>query len=309
MSEFFRLLWGTVLLRPYVFAFLACYIVAGWKHIGWKRTLVFIPLGYALAWCSEFSSIHWGFPYGDYHYIQSTAGRELWVFGVPFMDSLSYVFLSYCSYSVALFIMSPVAVSSGKVMIFETSRISRSWETLLLGAFLFVLLDIVIDPVALLGERWFLGKIYGYRHPGFYFGIPLSNFGGWFLVGAVMIGALQFLDRITGLSVSGVSNRGASSRLRLLGPVLYFSVLLFNIAVTFRIGEYLLGLVDLVILTSFSVPLAFFTIYKTKHATPEYITAFIREFRNFDVTRSIALDSNSPRDPVQAVAGGAEKSG
>jgi len=274
MSEFFRLFWGTILLRPYVFAFLACYIVAGCKHIGWKRTLVFIFAGYGLAWISEFSSIHWGFPYGDYHYIQSTAGRELWVFGVPFMDSLSYVFLSYCSYSVALFIMSPICVSSGKLTIFESHRIRRSVEALLLGAFLFMLLDIVIDPVALLGERWFLGKIYGYRHPGFYFGIPMSNFGGWFLVGAVMTGALQFLDRIAILDVASASKRDCSSRWRLLGPLLYFSVLIFNIAVTFRIGEYLLGLVDLVIIFSVVVPLVFFTLYKARHTTPEYAAAF-----------------------------------
>ena len=45
MHELLRLLWGTILLRPYVFTFLAVYLVAGWQHIGWKRTLAYIPLG------------------------------------------------------------------------------------------------------------------------------------------------------------------------------------------------------------------------------------------------------------------------
>jgi len=53
MHEPMRLLWGTILLRPYVFAFLAVYVVAGWRHIGWKTTLVYIPVAYALAWLSE----------------------------------------------------------------------------------------------------------------------------------------------------------------------------------------------------------------------------------------------------------------
>ena len=69
-----RLFWGTVVLRPYVFAFLAIYLAAAATHLGWRRTLLFLPLGYSLAWLSEYSSIHWGFPYGDYFYIPSTAG-------------------------------------------------------------------------------------------------------------------------------------------------------------------------------------------------------------------------------------------
>jgi len=272
MYEPLRLFWGTVLLRPYVFAFLAAYIVAGWRHVGWKKTLVYIPVGYTLAWISEFSSIHWGFPYGDYFYIQSTAQRELWVFGVPFMDSLSYVFLSYCSYSLAVFLMTPLAHRSGKLIVLETPRIRRSWQTLILGAFFFVLLDVVIDPVALLGERWFLGKIYGYRYDGFYFGIPMSNFGGWLLVGAVLTASLQALDRISALDSK---LPGPSSWMRLLGPVLYFSVLIFNIAVTFSIGEVLLGLVDLILLSVLLVPTVFFTIHKNSSVSREAVDGYL----------------------------------
>ena len=272
MYEPLRLFWGTVLLRPYVFAFLAAFIVAGWWHVGWKKTLLYIPVGYTLAWISEFSSIHWGFPYGDYFYIQSTAQRELWVFGVPFMDSLSYVFLSYCSYSLAVFLMTPLAHRSGKLIMFETPRIRRSWQTLILGAFFFVLLDVVIDPVALLGERWFLGKIYGYRYEGFYFGIPMSNFGGWLLVGAVLTASLQALDRISILD-SKPPNR--SSWMRLLGPALYFSVLIFNIVITFSIGAMLLGLVDLILLSALLVPMVFFTIHKNSNVSSETVDGYL----------------------------------
>lgn len=275
MPELTKLFWGTVLLRPYVFTFLACYIVAAWAHIGWKRMVVYIPVGYALAWLSEFCSIHWGFPYGDYFYIHGTAGRELWIFGVPFMDSLSYVFLSYCSYSLALFLMSPIVLHHRNLLVLETSRERRSWQVLILGAFLFVMLDIVIDPVALLGDRWFLGKIYGYRHPGYYFGIPMSNFGGWFVVGIILVGALQTLDRVCSLSVTAPSALERVPFIRLLGPILYFSVLLFNIAITFRIGQNLLGTVDMVILTSLLVFLFFFTSYKKAHTPVQYIRTLL----------------------------------
>ncbi len=68
-----------------------------------------------------------------------------------------------------------------------------SWRPLILGAVLMVTLDIVIDPLALRGYRWFLGQIYGYPEPGVYFGVTLSNFGGWFLVALGLIRVLQLL--------------------------------------------------------------------------------------------------------------------
>ena len=115
-------------------------IVAGWRHLGCKKTLLYIPVGYALAWVSEFSSIHWGFPYGDYFYIQSTDSKELWVSGGP-VHGLPLLRLSfYCSYSLAVFLMSPLALRSGNLITLETSRIRRSLSTLFLGAFFFVFL-------------------------------------------------------------------------------------------------------------------------------------------------------------------------
>ena len=310
MYELLRLLWGTILLRPYVFVFFAVYLVAGWRHIGWKRTLAFIPLGYAFAWISEFSSIHWGFPYGDYFYIQNTAHRELWVFGVPFMDSLSYVFLSYCSYSLAVFLMSPVTLWSGNLITLETSRIRRSWQTLILGAFLFVLLDIVIDPVALQGERWFLGRIYGYRHEGFYFGIPISNFGGWLFTGVVLTGALQALERMPSLDSKLHLSAGRSSWMRLLGPALYFSVLLFNIAVTFYIGEMLLGLVDLLLLSVLLVPIIFFTFYKNSNISDEAVYVYLsRHSSTSGDSRSLPLDLDLTRNLAQQRGWNPQKSG
>ncbi len=278
MFDFCRLFLGTIALRPYVFAFLAIYLAAAATHLGWRRTLLFLPVGYGLAWLSEYSSIHWGFPYGDYFYIPGTVGRELWVLGVPFMDSLSYVFLSYCSYAMALFILSPVLFSRKQVIILETRRLRRSLQTLLLGAFLFVLLDIVIDPVALRGDRWFLGQIYGYRQNGLYFGIPMSNFGGWLLVGLAMIGVLQAMDTVPALEPKKPSALTEIPGIGLLGPLLYLCILVFNLAVTFWIGEHFLGIVGCAILFFPSLLILFFTLYKHAHLSPSLIAQHCRDF-------------------------------
>jgi len=143
----------------------------------------------------------------------------------------------------AVFLLSPVRFGRLNLFIFETRRIRRSWQTLTLGAFLFVLLDIIIDPVALQGSRWFLGQIYGYRSPGLYFGIPMSNFGGWLLVGLFLVGVLQFLSTRDRLEPKGPSVLSRIRGIQGLGPILYASILAFNLTVTFWIGETLLGLV------------------------------------------------------------------
>src|SRR5436189_293148 len=113
---------GTLALRPYVFAFLALFLVAGFLDVGWRRTLVF--------------------------------------------------------------------------------------------------------GLAVRGDRWFLGRIFYYPDGGVYFGVPLSNFAGWTLVGATGVGLY--------LAIAG----GASAGRVWPGVALYYVVLGFNLAVTAWIGEW-----------------------------------------------------------------------
>jgi len=235
------LLLSTIALRPYVLIFLLVYIVGCTLHLGLKRTILFAIAGYLLAWLSELSSIHNGFPYGSYYYIEHTRGQEIWVLGVPLMDSISYIFLAYASYSLALLVMSPIQRSSWLIYVLETGNARNSKKTALLGALMLVYLDIIIDPVALQGNRWFLGQIYGYEVPGIYFGVPISNFIGWFVVGFLMIVVLQAID--ARLRQNGIVDYyGHKYPWRyVIGPMLYLGVLVFNLAVTFYISEYMLG--------------------------------------------------------------------
>ena len=114
---------------------------------------------------------------------------------------------------------------------------------------LFVLLDVIIDPVALRGSEWFLGQIYHYHKHGFYFGVPLSNFAGWMIVGFCIVYLFQSINRRFFLnSLPDKANVEKNIPCKdLFGPVLYFCVMLFNISVTFYIKEYLLGICGLII--------------------------------------------------------------
>ncbi|MDI6853807.1 MAG: carotenoid biosynthesis protein [Deltaproteobacteria bacterium] len=257
--DLLQLTWGTLILRPYVFIFLACYLALAILHLGLGRALAFLVLGYLVAWTVEFSSIHTGFPFGLYIYIPATEDRELWIAGVPFMDSLSYVFLAYAGFTMAL----PALGRSGQGGRFhpeDEKSLWNSWRVAVLGAVLTMTLDIVIDPVALRGYRWFLGQIYGYPEYGVYFGVPLTNFAGWFLVAFVLLILLQVLN--TRLPASGWWTRGRRrfAGQAFLGPALYLGILAFNLFMTFWIGEYTLGWVGVFIYAPFLTWLALKTL-------------------------------------------------
>lgn len=236
---------GTFIMRPYVFLFFGAFLLACVPHVGWRRTILFTVAGYLIAFCSEWLSINTGFPYGWYYYIDVTSNRELWIAGVPFFDSLSYVFLTYCSYATALFIISPLKGWRWNLITLETRSIRRSFSALLLSSFLQTFLDIIIDPVALQGKRWFLGQIYGYQKQGIHFGVPLSNYAGWLLTSFCLVAAFQLIDakRLSD-APKGVFNLPLRS---LIGPVLYLSVIIFNLAVTFWIGEPFMALCGILI--------------------------------------------------------------
>jgi len=66
--EFFALFFKTILFRPYVFAFLAAFLFAASKLIGWPRTWRFWLISWTTAFVCEFSSTRNGIPFGQYHY-------------------------------------------------------------------------------------------------------------------------------------------------------------------------------------------------------------------------------------------------
>ncbi len=240
MSDVPRLLLGSLWLRPYVFAFLTVHLLGTSGLLGWRRTTAFTVITWAVAFVAEASSIRTGIPFGWYYYVPTTAHRELWIFGVPFFDSLSFSFLLAASYGLAWLLLVPGRPGAG-------SRPSRAAH-ILVAVCLFVLADVAIDPVALRGDRWFLGRIYGYPEPGIYFGVPLANFLGWAVVGLVAAGLYHAWERrlpATGL----IGCRGRA----LLCPALYFIVLAFNLGVTFAIGEWRLGLTGLALATPVAI--------------------------------------------------------
>jgi putative membrane protein len=165
------------------------------------------------------------------------------------MDSLSYSFLSYCSFSLAIFLNQEIIAKKNDISVMNFENGMQKKTVLYSTVILFVLLDVIIDPVALRGSEWFLGQIYHYHKHGLYFGVPLSNFAGWMIVGFCIVYLFQFINRRFFLhSVPDKVRHGRDVPYKdTFGPVLYFCVMLFNISMTFYIKEYLLGICGLII--------------------------------------------------------------
>jgi putative membrane protein len=156
-----------------------------------------------------------------------TRGRELYLANVPFFDPLSFTFLAYASLGLARLLLGdrgglgerrlPLAVVAGLLMM---------W------------LDVVIDPLAVRGDRWFLGRIFYYPEPGRYFGVPLANFAGWALLGTLIVGIWLTLEhRVGGAPARGSGRLAGRWYPWYLGAALYYLVLAFNLAVTAAVAE------------------------------------------------------------------------
>src|SRR5208337_5682072 len=121
--------------------------------------------------------------------------------------------------------------------ILDTWQIRRAPRVWLMAALFMVMVDMVVDPLSVLGERWFLGKIFWYDPPGPHFGVPISNYLGWFFVAAVTVAIFQMLDARLNRGPHkplGVAP-GFPSR-ALLGLALYVGIVGFGISLLFQMA-------------------------------------------------------------------------
>jgi putative membrane protein len=110
------------------------------------------------------------------------------------------------------------------------------------AAVFMVMIDFVMDPLSVLGDRWFLGRIFWYDPPGPHFGVKVVNYLGWYLVAAITVAIFQYLDPRM--------NRGTRKPLgvavnlpsrALFGPFLYAGIVAFGVTMLFRIGAGQIG--------------------------------------------------------------------
>ena len=113
------------------------------------------------------------------------------------------------------------------------------------------------------GDRWFLGKIYYYVDPGLHFGVPLTNYGGWMVVGLISLAIYFPLER----RLSALESPPSATPQLLLGVGFYYGVLAFNLSITFWIGESFMGMSGLLMHLPV-IALLLFRLAKPSSASP-----------------------------------------
>ena len=143
-------------------------LVWGIWAIGAKRTLIFAALAYAISAAAELSGTSTGWPFGGYEYL-TFLGPKMFD-RVPYAIPLSWFFMGFAAY-----VLASAAV---------TRAPGRSWRAVLLGAWLLVSWDLVLDPsMAALPQIQF----WRWHERGPYFGMPLRNLAGWYATGGAFI--------------------------------------------------------------------------------------------------------------------------
>ncbi len=128
------------------------------------RHMLIIPLaGFAIGLTSEVAGIKTGIPFGRYEYVSLMAPRVL---GVPLSVPVMWGFYAYLTYLIASSIITRKDIA-GIIL-----RVTYA-------SLLMVTLDLAMDP-------FMVSKIHAWIWLGgwgpTWFGIPISNFIGWFIV-------------------------------------------------------------------------------------------------------------------------------
>jgi putative membrane protein len=142
-------------LRPYFqqlsffHLLLSAVIVLSW-HTPWKpRFAIGLFVLYLLSFASEWIGVRTGFPFGEYRYGNALGPR---LDGIPLVIGMNWVLLLYAS------------------SIWSRLISKKLWVRSVLTAFLMVLADLPIEPIAPTLDFWYWAEG----------SAPLQNYAGWF---------------------------------------------------------------------------------------------------------------------------------
>lgn len=222
--------------RPYVTGFMVFFCLISVMQQGWPRTLLWVTTSYLIALAAEWGSINHGIPFGDYQYHYDAMSNDLVVLGVPFFDTISFSFLSYVSLAFAHYFMLPIEGKGLSLVLRDDEKIRYSFATMFLAAFLMMVIDWIVDPIANLGEYWFLGKIYDYPDPGVHFGVTFANYGGWFIVALATIITNRWVDRKLRAMGCLTPDRQAYPGSAFFAPLFWFGIMGFQLGITWMLA-------------------------------------------------------------------------
>jgi uncharacterized membrane protein len=168
------------------------------KSFGWRDTVIPLAIMMVVGFTFEAIGTNTGFPFGKYFYPEAVNGPL--VLGVPPLLPMVYAAMGYVCYWLARLLLA----HSGRIRSGDVLSVAG------IAAMLMVLWDLAFDPTQSTVLHHYI-----WTDGGPYFGVPFTNFTGWFLNTFVF-----FL--LVGGYFSRISQSGGVMPPRLLLPPIAF---------------------------------------------------------------------------------------
>jgi len=183
-------------------------ILHGTRRYGWKGIGIYFVLAVVISNIYENSSIATGFPFGSYYHNTPTPK----IFLVPWTVGLAFFAITYLGAQIAVGLMGEDLGGPSKFGRFAMP---------VMATFVAVGWDICHDP--LLATFTGLGV---YKHPGEYYGVPISNYAGWFLCCWSINQAFALVRRPAAIPAADLVDRH--------GPAIIWTVMVAQLALMWR---------------------------------------------------------------------------
>jgi uncharacterized membrane protein len=186
-------------------AWLAFVLVHGSKRYGWDKLFVFFTIAFLVSWSSETASIATGFPFGDYHYTELLGAK---IGTVPMAIMPAYFVAGYLAWTMSTVFLENLGTGIERRNLFLVPVIA---------SFVLVMWDFCLDPIRSTIEGAWL-----WEDGGAYYGVPISNYFGWYLTAFLIFQAFALY-----LFKSGANERVGQSKIYwYLAPVMYLGLAL-----------------------------------------------------------------------------------
>ena len=143
-----------------------------WHWLTFMTPAIFLSLG------SELLGTSTGFPFGDYGYLNGLGYKIAGL--VPFTIPLSWFYLGFAAYLLA---------RAGLKVEENPNSWWRQLGAIAFGSLLLTSWDFVLDPAM----SQTISPFWVWYQPGAFFGMPYSNFAGWFGTGVVFMSVAALL--------------------------------------------------------------------------------------------------------------------
>lgn len=176
--------------EPYLFQIMALFIPVAFLliYVSWtltfKRMLLFILLAACVGFVFEVYGVIYGTFFGG-HYIYHESALGPMALGVPLLVPMYWAVFTYAGYSLSNSFLAWIdkhkpARKRGNAILLPLLVLMDGWFV--------VAIDIFLDPLAVEAGYW------KWIEGGPYFGVPIGNFVGWFVISLLVTGMYRVFE-------------------------------------------------------------------------------------------------------------------